>query len=128
MDERDLEIRNSLHSKRACWTRIEDQLVNPCKLAYLSSFRSMFFMLFCPFQLLACRVASLFLVGHTREYVCIPSNIVRNILFEYFPIVTYLSFKYISRKNAILINFFAYLFRRAATKPATHVRVVLNFF
>ncbi|VUZ53633.1 unnamed protein product, partial [Hymenolepis diminuta] len=62
LDERDVEIRNSLHSKRACWSKIEDQL------------------------LLACRVASLFLVGHTREYVCIPSNIVRNIMHDYFPI------------------------------------------
>ncbi|VDO06968.1 unnamed protein product [Rodentolepis nana] len=62
LDERDVEIRNSLHSRRACWTKIEDQL------------------------LLACRVASLFLVGHTREYVCVPSNIVRNIMHEYFPI------------------------------------------
>ncbi|KAM7535413.1 hypothetical protein Aperf_G00000092131 [Anoplocephala perfoliata] len=62
LDERDLEIRNSLHSKRACWNKSEDQL------------------------LLTCRVASLFLVGHTREYVCVPSNIVRNILHEYFPI------------------------------------------
>ncbi|EUB61130.1 General transcription factor 3C polypeptide [Echinococcus granulosus] len=62
LDERDVEIRNSLHAKRASWNKLEDQV------------------------LLTCRVASLFLVGHTREYVCIPYVIVRDILHEYFPL------------------------------------------
>ncbi|VDM33531.1 unnamed protein product [Hydatigera taeniaeformis] len=62
LDERDVEIRNSLHAKRASWSKLEDQV------------------------LLTCRVASLFLVGHTREYVCIPYVIVRDILHEYFPL------------------------------------------
>ena len=39
-------------------------------------------------QLLTCRVASLFLVGHTREYVCIPYVVVRDILHEYLPLVS----------------------------------------
>ncbi len=46
------------------------------------------FIVILSFQLLACRVASLFLVGHTREYVCIPYVIVRDILHEYLPVVS----------------------------------------
>uniref|UniRef100_A0A183TJZ2 Protein kinase domain-containing protein n=1 Tax=Schistocephalus solidus TaxID=70667 RepID=A0A183TJZ2_SCHSO len=62
LDSRDVEIRKSLLCRRASWSKLEDQL------------------------LLTCRVASLFLVGHTREYVCVPYVLVRDQLHHYLPI------------------------------------------
>nr|VZH97029.1 unnamed protein product [Spirometra erinaceieuropaei] len=63
LDSRDVEIRQNLLCRRASWSKLEDQF------------------------LLTCRVASVFLVGHTREYVCVPYVLVRDQLHYYLPIV-----------------------------------------